>query len=196
MAAKEIGCILFAYLLGGICVGYYYTRWRTGKDIRNFGSGGVGARNVGRRLGKPGFVVTLLGDAAKGIVAVLLARHYGASETIIACVCFAVIVGHIWPVWLGFRGGRGIATAIGAYLAYDYHLALLLLAITLLLALFRRGVTLSGLAAFALLPLVVYALDQPGHTIATLTASSAIILYAHRERIRTVFQKALSEKEA
>lgn len=196
MTAKDIICILVAYLLGGICTGYYLVRFKAGADIREHGSGGVGARNVGRILGKSGFIVTLLGDALKGLVAVVLARQFEVAEPAVSLVLVAVIAGHIWPLPLQFRGGRGIATAIGAYLAYDPYLAMLLLGITVVLLVFRRGFILSGLAAFLLLPFVAYALKQPGHVVAGLAGSSVIILFAHRERIRKAFGEALPRREA
>lgn len=196
MTAKDMICILVAYLLGGICTGYYLVRFKENLDVREHGSGGVGARNVGRVLGKPGFVATLLGDALKGVLAVVLARWFEISEPAISLVLVAVIAGHIWPLPLRFRGGRGIATAIGAYLACDPFIALLLLGITAALMVFRRGFILSGLAAFLLLPFVAYALKLPGHTVAALAGAAAIILFAHRERLRRAFGEALPQREA
>lgn len=196
MSPKDIACILFAYLFGGICVGYYLVRIKAGLDIREHGSGGVGARNVGRVLGKPGFVATLLGDALKGVLAVALARKFEISEPAVSLVLVAVIAGHIWPLPLHFHGGRGISTAIGAYLVYDPSLALILLATTAVLMVFRRGFILSGLAAFLLLPFIAYSLNMPGHTVAALAGSSVIILFAHRERIRNVFAEAPFQKQA
>ena len=196
MNGGDIVCVLLAYLLGGICVGYYLVRFKAGIDIRECGSGGVGARNVGRILGKPGFAYTLLGDSLKGVLALLLARIFNVSAWAAGLVVVAVIAGHVWPLVLQFRGGRGIATAVGAYLAYDPYIALLLLGITLVLMVFRRGFIPSGLAAFLLLPLVVGALDFPVHVILSLAGASAIILYAHRERIRNTLAEALPAKEA
>jgi glycerol-3-phosphate acyltransferase PlsY len=187
---------LIAYLLGGICTGYYVVRLRSGIDIREHGSGGVGARNVGRILGTPGFVITLFGDSLKGVVAILLARRFEISEAAVSLVLVAVIAGHIWPLPLQFRGGRGIATAIGAYLAYDPSLALLLLGLTSVLMVFRRGFIISGLAAFLLLPAVAFALKRPGHAVAALAGTAVIILFAHRERIRKAFAQVLPPKEA
>jgi acyl phosphate:glycerol-3-phosphate acyltransferase len=196
MMGKNIICILIAYLLGGICTGYYLVRFKSRLDVREQGSGGVGARNVGRVLGRAGFIVTLLGDGLKGVLAVALARWFELPDLAVSWVLVAVIAGHIWPLPLQFRGGRGIATAIGAYLAFDPHLALLLLGITLVLMIFRRGFILSGLAAFLLLPGVAYALQLPGHIAAALAAAAAIILFAHRERLRKAFGEALSQREA
>ena len=196
MNGRDIICILIAYLLGSICTGYYLVRLQTGKDIREHGSGGVGARNAGRILGKPGFVITLLGDSIKGLLAVALARHFGLSDPAVSLVLVAVIAGHIWPAPLGFRGGRGISTALGAYLMYDYNLFILLMVITLVLMVFRRGFILSGLAAFVLLPLVAGALHMPGHTVAAMFGASVIILFAHRERIKNAFRDMMPAKEA
>ncbi len=196
MTAKDIICILIAYLLGGICTGYYLVRFKARLDIRDHGSGGVGGRNAGRILGRSGFIITIVGDALKGLLAVMLARRFEISEPAVALVLVAVIAGHIWPLPLHFRGGRGIATVTGAYLAYDPFLVLFLLGTTLVLMVLRRGFTLSGLAALLLLPFVAYALDQPSHTVAALAGASGIILFAHRERIRKEFGKALPQREA
>lgn len=196
MNGKDIIGVAVAYLMGGICFGYYIVRLKCKVDVRDFGSGGVGARNVGRLLGGAGFAVTLVGDGFKGFAAVVAARYFMMSPPALSLVLFAVIAGHIWPLLLQFRGGRGIATAVGAYLAYDPWLALLLLGITVVLMVFRRGFILSGLAAFLLLPLVAYALHFAGHAMASLAACSMIILFAHRERIRKAFASESSPKEA
>ena len=196
MTGKDIICILVAYLLGGICTGYYLVRFKARLDIREYGSGGVGARNVGRILGRPGLFITMFGDALKGLVAVVVARKFEVADPVVSLVLVAVIAGHIWPFPLQFRGGRGIATATGAYLAYDPYLVLLLLGITIVLTVFRRGITISGLTAFLLLPLVAYALGRPVHAVAALAGSTAIILFAHRECIRKVFGESLPQREA
>jgi len=184
-----------AYLLGSFCAGYYLVRIKKGLDIREQGSGGVGARNVGRILGKPGFIITLLGDSLKGLLAVALARQFSASEPAVSLVMVAVITGHIWPVVLQFRGGRGIATAIGAYLAFDPNIALVLFCATAVLMIFRRGFILSGLGAFLMIPLILFALDFPGHVVAAVAGSSAIIIFAHRERLRKAFAEAVPQRE-
>lgn len=195
MMGKDFIFIVLSYLIGGICTGYYLVHARLGIDIREQGSGGVGARNVGRMLGKPGFIITLLGDSLKGVLAVVLARKFEVSVPAVSLVMVAVIAGHIWPPALQFRGGRGIATAIGAYLTYDPGIALVLLCTTGVLMVFRRGFILSGLAAFLVLPMIAYVLDFQGHAVAALAGSAAIILFAHRERIRKAFGEAASQRE-
>lgn len=196
MDSKDILCVMVAYLLGGICTGYYLVRFLRNADIREFGSGGVGARNVGRVLGRAGFVITLLGDAFKGILAIALSRHFELSEPAVSLALVAVIAGHVWPAPLGFRGGRGIATALGAYLAYDHSLFVSLAVLTVVLMVFRRGFILSGLAAFLLLPLVAGAFQMPNHVIAAVFGVSVVIIFAHRERIRNAFRDMLPAKEA
>ena len=196
MISRDIICILIAYLLGGVCTGYYLVRIKAGVDIREQGSRGVGARNVGRMLGKTGIIITLLGDAVKGLLAVLLARKFWVAEEAVSLVLIAVIAGHIWPLFLQFRGGRGIATAIGSYLVYEPYFALILLILTSALLIFRKGFIISGLAAFLLLPLIALVLKFPFHNIGALAGSSVIILFAHRERIRKVFTEIMPQKEA
>ena len=196
MAVKEIICIVMAYLLGGLCTGYYLVRFKAHLDIREMGSGGVGARNVGRILGKSGFIITMLGDSFKGLLAVWLARQFGLAAPAVSLVLLAVIAGHIWPIFLQFRGGRGIATAVGAYLVYDPRVAALLVGITIVLMVFRRGFMISGLAAFLLLPMVAFVWGGfDVHTLVALAGSAVMVLFAHRKYIYKVFGGALPQGE-
>ena len=119
--------LLIAYALGCLTPGYYLVRWRTGQDLRTLGSGGVGATNVGRLLGKSGFLITGVGDAAKAALAVGLARWLSPADWVWMLALLAVVIGHMWPVQLGFRGGKGIACAIGGVLIFDPLLFLALL---------------------------------------------------------------------
>src|SRR5947209_17495647 len=113
---------LGAYALGCFTTGYYLVRVRTGQDVRDFGSGNVGAKNVGRILGSWAFFATVIVDCAKGAFAVWAARHF-TNDPILLCVAvLAVAIGHVWPVQLHFRGGKGIATSLAALLVYDFHL--------------------------------------------------------------------------
>ena len=184
MTRDFIFCVFGAYLLGSISTGYYLVRFKTNQDIRDTGSGGVGARNVGRLLGKPGFVITFLGDALKGALAVFIARQLNFPEPYLSWVVVAVIAGNIWPPALRFRGGRGIATALGAYFVFDPYAALWLPIITVALMPTRIGFTLSGLTAFLLFPLVAYLLGRPGSVVGALVISTLVILFSHRSRLR------------
>ncbi len=180
---QGIGIFLGSYILGCFTVGYYFVRLRTGKDIRQFGSGGVGARNVGRVIGRFGFVLTFLVDSAKGAVAVWAAMHFTASARLAALAMVAVVMGHIWPFQLRFRGGKGIATSLGALLVYDYSLALALLPLFAGMLVLLRRTVLSGLLAFALIPLVGILMRQGALQSMALAALVALVLIAHRKNL-------------
>ncbi len=111
---RATGCTLGAYVLGCFATGYYLVRARTGRDLREIESGNVGARNVGRVLGKSGFTLTVLGDLSKGALAVWFAAEFANHNRLaMALATLAVVVGHIWPAQLHFRGGKGVATSFG-----------------------------------------------------------------------------------
>jgi len=196
MIITSLFCIVGAYLLGSISTGYYLVRFKTQKDIRNHGSGGVGARNVGRLLGKPGFIVTFCGDAIKGLLAVFLARKFGLTTPAVSLVIVAIIAGNIWPIGMRFRGGRGIATALGAYFAFDPLLALWLPGLTLVLMPLSLGFTLGGLLAFLLFPLVAYLYGYSVNIVVALVAATVIILFSHRARLQRTFSKSIHKKES
>jgi len=172
-----------AYVLGCFTAGYYLVRLRTGTDVREFGSGSVGARNVGRVLGKTGFLLTLLFDVGKGALAVFAARHFTADDRLIAIAMLAVVSGHIWPAQLRFHGGKGMATSLGCLLVYDAQLAVTFAAVFLcLLALFRKSV-LPGLLALALVPVAAKFFDHDRAGVIQLSVLAGLVLFAHRKNI-------------
>lgn len=182
-----------AYLLGCFNTGYYLVRMRTGQDIRTLASGGTGSRNVGRLLGTEGFVLTLIGDAGKGVAAIWLGCYLAVEPWQLYAVLLAVTAGHIFPVQLAFRGGKGFATLAGglALLAPTLLLAGFLLSLAFLLVL--RRTTKAGLLALACSPSILAIehrrLGQPwlspeGVIYCLLVL---LILYAHRDNIRTDF---------
>lgn len=176
---------LVCYLLGGVMPGYWLVRLRTGGDIRDSGSGATGATNVGRVLGAWGFAAVLSLDLLKGALAVWLAHVFFSDFQWIAYVCgFSVVAGHIWPVFLGGRGGRGVATLIGVWLL------LLPLALAFCLPVFActwlllRRFTVAGLCALSVLPAASW--FASGHQpMPTLWAAAClcVILIAHREHL-------------
>lgn len=184
MNSENAIAIVLAYLLGGICTGYYLVRIRRRIDIRDQGSGGVGARNVGRILGTVGFIITIAGDGLKGALPILAVRYFEMPAAMESYVLVAVVVGHIWPLWLQFKGGRGVATAFGGYLALDWVLGLTLLGTALVLLLFRRGVILSGMAAFLLLPWIAAWRQSSVEVIVALAATAAVVVVAHWPHLR------------
>jgi glycerol-3-phosphate acyltransferase PlsY len=181
------GCALAAYLLGCFTVGYYLVRARTGKDIREIGSGSVGARNVGRVLGKSGFVITLLCDSGKGTLAVWLAQEWTNNGRAALLAMLAVVCGHIWPIQLRFRGGKGVATSFGALLMFDYRVALTILVLFLGGFAVTRKSLFPAMFAFVCLPLVGWFFEHSNSTTALLAVLSAAILFAHRKNLADEF---------
>ena len=182
--ASEVVVILGCYAIGCFSPGYWLVRWRTGEDIRRRHSGRTGARNVGRMLGRRGFAVTFALDAAKGALAVGLAAVLGLDGWSLAAAAVAVVVGHIWPAPLRFRGGRGLSPAFGAALALQPPAALgALLVAAVTLALTRR-VNAAGLIAVAAAPFVAVVAGAPASRLAGVAALAALVLYAHRGMIR------------
>ena len=177
---QTTGSVLGAYLLGCFTTGYYLVRSRTGKDIRRFESGSTGARNVGRLLGRPGFALTVLGDFGKGALAVWGVQAWTNNHPLAALAMLAVVAGHIWPVQLSFRGGKGVATSLGALLVLDYRMALTFAVLFLAGLAVMRKTVLPGLFAFAGLPLTALWFHQDGLTATWVAAMSAMILVAHR----------------
>ena len=184
MITEYAVAIVISYLLGGVCTGYYLVRVCRGIDIRDQGSGGVGARNVGRVLGRVGFYTTLIGDALKGAMPILAVRYMEFPQEMSSYLLVAVVVGNVWPLLLQFRGGRGIATAFGGYLALDWILGLTLVGAAFLLLIFRRGVVMSGMAAFLLLPLVAAGNQFPRNIIVALVFVAVVVVIAHRHHLR------------
>ncbi len=186
--------IIFAYLLGSLPFGYLIVRWRGEGDVRATGSGGTGATNVTRRAGKGAGVLTLALDAAKGALAVLLARWWLTAgfgiNWWVAGVALAVIVGHCFPVWLKFHGGKGVATSLGVFLAL-VPAAVGILAIVFLLVVWRtRYVSLGSIMAAALMSPCVWLLNrvsgQPAPLAPLITAAlggGALIIFMHRANI-------------
>jgi len=181
---RATGCALGAYALGCFATGYYLVRARTGQDIREIESGSIGARNVGRVLGKPGYLLTTLGDMAKGALAVwFMAEFTGYNRMAMALGTLAVVVGHVWPMQLSFRGGKGVATSFGALLVFDYRVALTILALFLGGLVVTRKSLFPAMFVYAGLPLVDWGFIHDGLTATLMTVLAAIILFAHRRNL-------------
>ena len=178
LAAVLVG----GYLLGSIPFGVLATRWGGAGDVRRIGSGNIGATNVLRTGRKDLAALTLVGDAGKGVVAVVVARALW-GETAGALAGGAALLGHLFPVWLGFKGGKGVATAVGIMLAAAWPAGLIAVATWLLvLAVFRIS-SLSALAAAALSP-VYAALVHAAPPVRTLILFAAVlVVLRHRANI-------------
>ena len=186
--AREIALIGAAYALGCLSTGYYLVRVREGADVRQMGSGNIGARNVGRVLGKRAFAITLLGDTAKGAIPVAAAVFLDMEPWAVMAAFLAVVTGHLWPAQLGFRGGKGLATTMGAMLVLDYKLLLAAFAVAGIAWLVFRNATGSGLAAVALTPIAALIAGHQPSTAAALAVLAAVIMFTHRTNLQAIFQ--------
>jgi acyl phosphate:glycerol-3-phosphate acyltransferase len=188
-ATNVWGWIVLGYFLGSIPFGYLLVRATGGGDIRFKGSGNIGATNVARTSGWSVGIATLLLDAAKGFLAVRLTEHFSAGNVrFMMYAGLAAILGHVFPVWLRFEGGKGVATALGVFLAVCWPALAADVLLFLLVAVFWRYVSLASISAAAALPLLVYVLYAPGHapptaiSLSTLVAAVMVIV-KHRDNI-------------
>ncbi len=178
------GAFLIGYLLGSIPFGYLYGRFAGVGDIRTIGSGNIGATNV-LRTGRKGLAaLTLLSDAAKGFVPVLLIRQYLGMEPALFAAAGAFL-GHLYPVWLRFRGGKGVATYIGVITALYWPAGAFFCAVWLGIAVATRYSSLSALIAAALTPIFVAVL-APGGLYVLMLALSAFLIAKHHKNIRNL----------
>lgn len=184
--------ILAAYLIGSLSFAVIVSKFYGMDDPRTYGSGNPGATNVLRSGKKKAAALTLLGDALKGLLAVLAARglqdSLGLSDTTIAAVAVAALVGHMWPIFFGFKGGKGVATALGVLLALSWPTALICALIWLVMAFGFKVSSLAALVATVASPIAAYFL-MPAGSWATATAVIALlVLYRHKSNIQNLLQ--------
>jgi len=187
--------VIIAYLLGSIPFGYLIVRKKLGDDIRQSGSGGTGATNVSRRAGRTAGVATLVLDAFKGSLAVLIARTLLTGPPLVvdwwvAAAAIAVIVGHIFPVWLGLRGGKGVATGVGVFLVLAPVALVCAGVLFVAIVALTRYVSLGSITAAVALPVFVWLQNVFVEPVADLRplliaaiAGALLILFAHRGNI-------------
>jgi glycerol-3-phosphate acyltransferase PlsY len=173
----------FAYLLGSVPTGFILG-YLAGFDVRKAGSGNVGATNVARVAGKLLGLLTLLGDAAKGFVPVLIALRMDLGAALTGLVALAAFLGHLYPVFLKFRGGKGVATALGALLAFAPAAVGVLLVVFLIVALTTRIVSLASIAAAGSAPVAIWLLGYPTPLIGITLLMALMIIWRHRENIQ------------
>jgi len=181
---------LLAYLLGSIPFGYLIVRWQKGIDVRTTGSGSIGATNVMRNLGIIGFIATFILDVGKGVVAVLLTSKMTSGEPRwIAVSAVAAILGHCFPVWLKFRGGKGVATGVGVFIALaPLPVALVLVIFAIVVAIWRY-ISLGSITATAAFPLLLHFLKHAPASIVLGAAGGALIIIAqHHANIRRLLR--------
>ncbi len=177
-----------AYLLGSIPFGLVLTRLGGYGDIRSIGSGNIGATNVLRTGNKLLALLTVLLDGGKGAVAVLIAEQFGPDMAAYAAAC--VFLGHLFPVWLGFKGGKGVATAGGVLLAYAWPVGLAAAATWLLIAVLTRYSSLAALAAALLSPLYAWLLTREFQPTEVVGFLAVVIILRHRSNIARLMHGA------
>lgn len=182
-------CLLGGYLLGSIPFGVIVTRLGGAGDVRQIGSGNIGATNVLRTGRRDLALITLIGDGGKGAAAVLLAQWLTGSVEAAALAGGAAFVGHLFPVWLKFRGGKGVATFFGTLIAIAWPAGLLAGATWVLIALIFRFSSLAALAAAALAPLYVLLTGQTPEAKLWLALFMALMIFVrHHENIRRLMK--------
>ena len=196
MGIVDILVVVLAYLLGSLSFAVIVSKAMGMADPRSYGSGNPGATNVLRSGKKKAAVLTLLGDALKGLVAVVIAKCLWdaghITEATVAWVSVAVLVGHMWPVFFGFKGGKGVATAVGVLFALSWPVALICTIVWLIMAFGLKISSLAALVATVLSPILAwYFIDENSWCWAVLVIA-VLVLYRHKSNI----QNLLSGKES
>jgi acyl phosphate:glycerol-3-phosphate acyltransferase len=179
----EILLILFGYLMGSVPVGFILGS-RSGIDVRTAGSGNVGATNVARVVGKRQGILTLIADTAKGFLPVILAMQLGASLAATVLVGAAAFLGHLHPIFLKFKGGKGVATALGVFLAVAPMATLVLVALFAVTVLASRIVSLSSILTAVAAPIIFWLLSYPPLVVGMAAFIALAITCRHRSNIR------------
>ena len=177
---------LISYLMGSIPFGYIIVRVTAGADIRKTGSGNIGATNVYRKSRSAG-VVTLLLDAGKGYLAVMIAAWISGDGVWTGIAALCVMIGHVFTVWLRFRGGKGVATGCGAFLAVAPQAIAATLVVFILILVFTRYISAASIAAAALFPFWALLLGCPTAIVAWAAPGCVLIIVKHHQNIRRLF---------
>ena len=181
-----IAALVLGYFLGAIPFGLFFAHLSGAGDVRKIGSGNIGATNVLRTGKKWAAAATLLSDGAKGAVAVLIARYWLAPGAEIFAA-LAAVIGHVFPLWLGFRGGKGVATYLGICTVLFWPVGVLAMITWLLVAAVWRYSSLSALVAIALSPISFFAWGQRDY-VSLSVILAALVIFMHRENIERLLR--------
>jgi glycerol-3-phosphate acyltransferase PlsY len=179
----EYAIPIISYLLGSIPFGFLLMKFSQGRDIRSYGSGNIGATNVFRKSRITG-ILTLILDAGKGYLAVVIAGWVGADPKWQAIAALAAIAGHIFPLWLKFKGGKGVATGCGAFLALCLPAVLTTLVLFGVVLVLTRYISAASIAATALFPFWAYLYGYPASVLFWGGAGALLIIIKHHQNIR------------
>lgn len=187
-----LAVVISAYIIGSIPTGYIIVKAFTGQDIRTIGSGSTGATNVKRVMGKKWFFITLLLDAFKGALPVVLAAMFAKSFTGIGLLpvlaAVAVILGHSKSIFLKFTGGKSVASGVGTILALNWQVGLIIAAVWAVITFFTRYVSVGSIIALALSPFIMRAFKAPAAYICYCALGALYIIWLHRSNIQRLIK--------
>ena len=183
MLLSSLLLLALGYLLGSMPNGYLAGRWLKGIDLRQCGSGSTGATNVLRNVGKAPALVVFLLDVGKGALAVLLAKSFGLNDWVQVLAGLAALAGHIWPVWLGWKGGKAVATGLGIFLGLAWPVGLACFGLFMAVISISRIVSLSSVVAAIGLPVLMVLAGASGASISVSVVASVMVLWRHRSNI-------------
>ena len=179
--------LFLGYLFGSFPSGYLAGKIAKGIDIRSLGSGSTGATNVLRHIGKRAAITVFLLDVFKGVISILLAKYFLLNDSWQVAVGLSTLIGHIWPVWLNWRGGKAVATGLGIFLGLSWQVGLATLGIFILMITLFRIVSLASVSAALALPLIMFlsfntsSISFPFLIISLLAMT--LVIWRHRENI-------------
>ncbi|MGD0771370.1 MAG: glycerol-3-phosphate 1-O-acyltransferase PlsY [Candidatus Solibacter sp.] len=181
-----LAVLVVAYLLGAIPFGYLLVKWKTGADVRAAGSGNIGATNVMRTTGRAAGVVTLLLDIAKGYAAVWIAGRLTGHDVLwMSAAALAVMAGHAYPVFLGFKGGKAVASFVGAFLCLTPWALAVEVIIFVVVVARTRHISMGSIVGVATLPLAVWlVMKAPLPAVAASAIAGAFVIYRHSSNIK------------
>ncbi len=180
---------VIAYLIGSIPTGYLIVKAKTGKDIREIGSGSTGATNVKRVLGKKWFFIVMLLDALKGALPVILAKVLVPGISFCAVIAgIVVIIGHSKPIFLGGKGGKSVASGVGTILALNWQVGLILAVIWGVITYFTKYVSVGSIIALILSPFLMYLFKAPLSYVAYCAIAAVYVTWLHRENIKRLIK--------
>jgi glycerol-3-phosphate acyltransferase PlsY len=183
-----LACAIGGYLAGSIPFALLVSRIMSLPDPRTYGSGNIGATNVLRSGSRVAALATMIGDIAKGWAAVLVAAYLQLPSEMVALVGFAAFLGHVFPVWLGFKGGKGVATAAGVLIAFDWRLGVAVIVVWLATAVVTRYSSLAGIVAGLLAPVAAWFFVGHGPYFYAVIAMSVLLVARHHGNIRKLIR--------
>jgi len=180
----DVTIVIISYFVGGFTTGYYLVKMREKVDLRDKGDGTLGARDVFKVMGPGGFIVVVLLDTLKGVGVAFVAQSISYEPYSAYAASAAVVAGHVFPAHLGFRGGKGVMTAIGTMLVLDPLLLAGLVGLMLPVLVVLRKIDLSGMIIVAFSPIIAFAVESGGPVVVLLVIYAVLIVWAHRTVLR------------